>query len=131
MNVLTQFFKLSTLSIGVFLFYIPSWAAGSAKPTVIEQLVPFALIFSVFYFLIIRPQSKKHKKQLDFLAQLKKGDKVITSAGVLGSIEGLNKGVVTLETAPQVKIKILKSHIQSLQDTVLNKKVEAELIKNK
>lgn len=121
--------KLIYISTNIFLFSLTSWAAEVKKPTTLEQLLPFALIFFVFYFLIIRPQGKKQKKQLDFLSQLKKGDKVITTGGVLGSIDGLSQGVVTLEISPQAKIKILKSHIQSLQEAVLNKKVETEIVK--
>ncbi|MBE8222166.1 MAG: preprotein translocase subunit YajC [Bdellovibrionales bacterium] len=127
----TQSLKLLFITLNIFLFSLQSFAADVKKPTTLEQLLPFALIFFVFYFLIIRPQGKKQKKQLDFLSQLKKGDKVITSSGVLGSIEGLSQGVVTLEVSQQLKIKILKSHIQSLQETVLNKKVEAEVVKNR
>lgn len=116
--------KLTLISLSVFLFSSVTWAADIKKPSTLEQLLPFGLIFFVFYFLIIRPQGKKQKKQLDFLSQLKRGDKVITSSGILGSVEGLSQGVVTLELASQVKIKILKAHIQSLQETVLNQKTE-------
>lgn len=127
----TKSLKLGFISANIFLFSSSSWAAEVKKPTTLEQLLPFALIFFVFYFLIIRPQGKKQKKQLDFLSQLKKGDKVITTGGVLGSIDGLSQGVVTLEVSSQAKIKILKAHIQSLQETVLNKKVETEIVKSK
>lgn len=130
-NLFTNFLKSGLISGGVFLFSVASWAADVKKPTTLEQLLPFALIFFVFYFLIIRPQGKKQKQQLSFLAQLKKGDKVITTGGVLGSIDGLSQGVVTLEISPQSKIKVLKAHIQSLQETVLNKSKSPETTNSK
>lgn len=87
-------------------------AAGAAKqPSMLESLFPMVLIFVVFYFLIIMPQRKHKKKQQEFLTNLKRGDQVITSSGILGKVEGLTEQFVTLEIANDVKIKILKNQI--------------------
>lgn len=123
-SLLTKHFNTLGFTVFLFLSHSIAFAADANKPTLLEQLLPFALIFFVFYFLIIRPQTNKQKKQLSFINQLQKGDKIITASGILGTIEGLSQGFVTLEIAPQTKIKILKSQIQSSQDDVFKKEIK-------
>jgi preprotein translocase subunit YajC len=82
-------------------------------PNLMEQMVPFVVIFGVFYFLIIRPQSKRNKDHLSFLTNMKRGDSVITSGGIYGKIEGITEKFVTLEISEGVDIRILKSQIAS------------------
>ena len=83
----------------------------AAQPGFLEMMVPFIFIFVVFYFLIIRPQGKKQKEQLGFIAALKRGDEVITASGILGRIEGLTEQYVTLEVAEGVRIKMLRAQV--------------------
>lgn len=87
--------------------------AATAKPSLFEQLMPFLFIFVIFYFLLIRPQQRRSKEHQNFLSHLKKGDNVLTSGGVLGTIQGLTEKFVTLEVADGVRIRILKSQISS------------------
>ena len=90
------------------------WAQNAAaKPSVIEQLMPLAFIFLIFYFLLIRPQQKRHKKHQEFLKQMKVGDKVLTSGGVFGTVGGITDQFVVLEVSAGVKIRILRSSISS------------------
>jgi len=77
------------------------------------QMAPFVLIFVVFYFLLIRPQQKRAKQQKAFIENLKKGDKVITSGGLYGTITGITDTEVTLEIAEKVRVKVLKGAIAS------------------
>jgi len=86
----------------------------SQVPSLWEQLLPFALIFVVFYFFIIRPQAKKMKDHQSLLQNLKRGDSVITSGGILGTIEGLTEKFVTLEIDQNVRIKVLKTQVSGL-----------------
>ena len=86
-------------------------AAGPAGGDILSALPMFAMIFAVFYFLLIRPQQKKAKEQQDFLTNLKKGDKVMTSGGVHGQITGLTDSAVTLEIADNVRIKVHRGYI--------------------
>jgi preprotein translocase subunit YajC len=86
----------------------------TAQPNLFESLLPIIVIFAVFYFLIIRPQSKKQKDHLGFLNTLKRGDEVVTASGILGTVDGLTDLYVTLEVASNVKIKVLRSQIASL-----------------
>ncbi len=98
------------------LFSSVAWAQSSGaaqQPSMFEMLIPFVVIFAVFYFLMIRPQSKRQKKHLEFITQLKRGDSVLTSSGILGTIEGLTEKFVTLEVSDGVRIKLLRSEIRS------------------
>jgi preprotein translocase subunit YajC len=91
-----------------------AWAADAAAPAGlanIAQFVPLILIFIVFYFLLIRPQQKKAKEHQNYLANLKKGDKVITGGGIHGQIVGLTDTVATLEIAENVRIKVNRAAI--------------------
>lgn len=92
-----------------------AWAqeAQGATPGLFEQLLPFLFIFVIFYFLLIRPQQKRAKTHQEFLKNLKRGDQVLTSGGIFGTIEGLTDDFVTLEIADDVKIRILKAQIAS------------------
>ena len=92
-----------------------AWAADAAAAPAgmanLAQFVPLILIFVVFYFLLIRPQQKKAKEHQNYLANLKKGDKVITGGGIYGQIAGITDNVVTLEIAENVRIKVTRSAI--------------------
>jgi len=90
-------------------------AAPAAQPSSFEMFVPFIFIFVIFYFLIIRPQSKKAKELQKFVAELKRGDEIITASGILGRIDGLSDQFATIEIAEGVKVKILRSQIASSQ----------------
>jgi preprotein translocase subunit YajC len=92
----------------------------AATPSTLEMLLPFAAMFAIFYFLIIRPQSKKMKEHDKFVKELKRGDSVVTASGILGTIDGLTDHVVTLEIANGVKIKLLKKQIAGSQGNLLN-----------
>lgn len=89
-------------------------ATGAPKqPGALEMMLPFIFVFAIFYFLVIRPQVKRQKTHQKFIAELKKGDEVITSSGILGTIEGLTDRFVTLEVADGVSIKVLRSQVAS------------------
>jgi len=89
-------------------------ANAAASPAGGSIMVPLALSFAIFYFLIIRPQSKRQKKHTGFLGNLKRGDSVLTSSGILGTVEGITDKFVTLEIAEGVRIKILKGQLAGL-----------------
>lgn len=91
----------------------------AAQPSFIETAIPFVVMIGVFYFLIIRPQAKRQRESQGFLSQLKRGDEVVTTSGILGRIEGLTEGFVTLEIADGVRIKMLRSQISRSQKEAL------------
>lgn len=84
-----------------------------ATPTALEQFFPFIILGLVFYFLLIRPQQRRHKRHGDFLSKIKRGDEVLTSSGIYGRIEGLTDSFVILEVAEDVRIRVVKSQISS------------------
>ena len=73
--------------------------------------LPLILLFAVFYFLLIRPQQKKAKTHKQFMENLKKGDRVVTSGGLYGTITGVTDDAVTIEVAEKVRVKILKGAV--------------------
>lgn len=82
-----------------------------AQPSMFEMFLPFGVILVIFYFLIIRPQSKRLKTHDKFISELKRGDTVVTASGILGTIDGMTDQIVTLEVASGVKMKVLKKQI--------------------
>ncbi len=75
------------------------------------SFVPLILIFVIFWFLVIRPQQKKAKAHRQLVSDLKKGDEVLTDGGVFGTIQKVADDVVTLEIAPKMPIRIVRSRI--------------------
>ena len=79
------------------------------------QFVPLILIFVIFYFFLIRPQQKKVKEHKSMVAGLKRGDEVITSGGIVGTIERVHEDdKVDLSISENVTVKVVKSTIQNL-----------------
>jgi preprotein translocase subunit YajC len=85
-------------------------SSGSGSGTILS-LVPFILIFVIFYFMLILPQQKKQKQQKAMMESLKKGDKVITSSGIWGTVTNLGKDTVTLQISDNTKIKMQREFI--------------------
>ena len=97
---------------------IPALAADPGAGGVLFQLLPFILIFGIFYFLVIMPQQRQRRKVQDMLANLKTGDHVVTSGGVYGTIVGFRDlNVVQLQIANQVKIDVAKTAITGLESS--------------
>lgn len=90
--------------------------SGSAQPFWV-QMIPFVLIIFVFYFLIIRPQQRKSKRQKALIAGLKKNDKVITNSGIYGKIKSIKEGIVELEVAEKTILRIKREFILSTTDS--------------
>ena len=87
--------------------------------TGIGQFIPLILIFVIFYFFLIRPQQKKVKEHKAMVEGLKRGDKVITSGGITGTVERIiDNDKVEVEISENVKVEIVKSTgIQGLLNT--------------
>ena len=77
------------------------------------MLLMFALIFLVMYFFMIRPQQKREKTRQKMISELKKGDKVVTNSGIIGSVWGIKDNVVVLKVDEDVKLEILKTAVAS------------------
>jgi len=75
------------------------------------MLVPMLLIFAVFYFIMIRPQSKRQKEMQKMLSELKKGDEVVTSSGIIGRVSGIKDTEIILLVSEGVRIRMQKSAV--------------------
>jgi len=91
--------------------------AGEGGGSVGMPLIMMAMIFAVFYFLLIAPARKKQKQHGEMLGALKNGDKVITNGGIYGTVVGVGEHVVQLRIADQVKIEVAKNAIADTQST--------------
>lgn len=87
---------------------------GIGGPGQMLSFLPLVLIFVIFYFLLIRPQQKKAKQHQEMLGKLKKNDEVMTSGGIYGRVISLADNVVTLEVAPNVRIRVNRPQISTV-----------------
>ncbi len=96
--------------------YAQDAAAAGGGMAMLMQLAPLLLIFGVFYFLLIRPQQKKMKDHRALIAALKRGDRVVTSGGILGTVTTVKDGVdeVEVEIAQNVRVKVLRGTISDV-----------------
>ena len=79
--------------------------SGSGSGAVVTQLLFFAAIFAIFYFLLIRPQQRQKADRQRMLDSLKRGDRVVTASGLHGTITSLNEHTITLRVSDQVKLE--------------------------
>ena len=87
------------------------------------QFIPLILIFVIFYFFLIRPQQKKVKEHKLMVAGLKRGDEVITSGGIVGTVERiLGDDKVDVKISDEVTVQVVQSTIQSLSSKPVTKK---------
>jgi preprotein translocase subunit YajC len=97
-------------------FISEAWAeaapSGQADPLI--SFLPLIFIFVVFYFLLIRPQSKKAKEHKQMVEALAKGDEVVTNGGLLGRITGVGESFVELEIGEGMKVKVQRQAIANL-----------------
>lgn len=88
-------------------------AAGQSPDPLASLILPIGLVV-LFYFFLIRPQSKRQKEQRKMIADLQKGEEVITSGGILGKIININDNFITLEITKDVSLKIQKNAVQTI-----------------
>ncbi len=85
--------------------------AGGLSAILANPLVMMVLMFGVIYFMLIRPQSKKRKEHESWLANLARGDEVITQGGLLGKITAVDPRYITLELARDLRVRVLRTHV--------------------
>ena len=105
--------------LNIFLMMDPSGKSGSTS-----TLIMMGLMILVFWLFMIRPQAKKAKMQKKFINDLQKGDKIVTIAGIHGTINKVDDSTILLETSPGSYIKIEKSAISLEWTNNLNKAAE-------
>ena len=88
---------------------------GSPMGGGLDFLIPMVLIFVVFYFLLIRPQQKKVKQHKDMLGALRRGDRIVTGGGIIGTVtKVVNDGEVQVEIAEGVRVRVQRGMIASI-----------------
>jgi preprotein translocase subunit YajC len=80
-------------------------------------LIPLMLMFGIMYFLVIMPQQRQRKKVQEMLRAIKNGDKVITTSGIYGTINGMDGDTIILKIADNVKIRIARTAIAQVEAT--------------
>ncbi len=88
--------------------------SGGGGGGLVSTIIMFGAIFLIFYFMIIRPQQKRSKERDKMLANIEKGDKVVTSGGMHGTISGIDEKTVLLQVGDNIKLKFERSAISSV-----------------
>ncbi len=92
--------------------YAMAQSPGGGNGSGILSVLPLMIgMFAIMYFLIIRPQQKQRKERETLLAAVKKGDRVVTTSGLYGTVVGLSETTVTLKVADQVRLDFERSAI--------------------
>ena len=99
------------------MFYLPLAVAAADQPNPLMSFAPLVFIFVIFYFLLIRPQQKRQQEVSKMIEGLKKGDRVVTSGGVIGTVTTLQSDYVVLKVGENdnTKMEVLKSAITGLR----------------
>ena len=97
-----------------------------SQPSPYGNLIFLALLFGVFWFFLIRPQSKRQKEQRQFADSIQKGDEVVTSGGIVGRVNKIEGPIITLETANKTYLRILRSVISKEMTEALRQAAEKE-----
>ena len=94
------------------------WQTGGAGSS-LGMFLPMIIVMGIFYVMLILPQQRQRKKTQAMLAALKNGDKVVTTSGIYGTVNGIDGDTIILKIADQVKIRIARSaiaHVEATED---------------
>lgn len=101
------------------MFITPAYAqaAGSAGTSgMLIQFLPFVAIFAIMYFLIIRPQRQRMKQHQNMVANLRRGDTIVTTGGLIGKVaKVVNDGELEVELSEGVKVRVVRSMVQEVR----------------
>ena len=101
------------------MFASPAYASTGAEPSsaaaMFNMIMPLLLIFVIFYFLMIRPQTRRMKQHQAMLAAVKKNDTVVTNGGLVGKVTKVDENEVEVEIAPGVRVKVVKSMLSDVR----------------
>ena len=116
-------FTLSALLVSSF-FSVSAIAQDAAdKPPAngfLMQLPVMLALFALMYFVLIRPQRQQQKKHQEFLSTVSRGDEVVLTNGIIGTIVGLTDRVASIEVSDGVEMKVVRTQIQSLAKSILS-----------
>ena len=107
---------LVTLALFVSSCMPPGTGQGGGG-TPFSAILPFVLIFGLFYFLIIRPQQRQSRERKKMLAEIKRGDSVITTGGIHGRVINVDGDDITVEIAKGINVRMVRSGISEKTDS--------------
>jgi preprotein translocase subunit YajC len=96
------------------LYFALAPAGPNGSPSPLSMLIPILGMLLIFYFLLIRPQQKRQKETRKMIAAIKTGDRVLTTAGIYGTVAGIKDNTLILKIADNVKVEILKSAVTAV-----------------
>ncbi len=109
---------LTNITIPAVIAMAAAPGGGGQQGSILSTLLPLVVIFAIFYFLMIRPQQKQQKRHKEMLTALKKGDRVITRGGMMGTVYTIAENIVTLEVADNVRIKFSRESIAGVEGAI-------------
>lgn len=106
-----------------FLFQQAAPAAGAAQgaPSFLFSILPYVAIFAIFYFLLIRPQTRRIKEQRTMIDAVQRGDQVVTGGGIVGKVTKVEDEQVEVEIAQGVRIRVVKATLTGVTSPVTPK----------
>ncbi len=90
-------------------------APAQAQPNIFVSMMPLIFIFAIFYFLLIRPQQKKAKQHAKLIDAIKKGDHVVTNAGIHGIVTNVKDKALTIKIADNVKVEFDRAAVAAVE----------------
>jgi preprotein translocase subunit YajC len=94
--------------------YAQSLFGGDGGSSTLVQIAPLALIFVVFYFFLIRPQQQKAKEQKTMLAAIRRGDRIVTGGGLIGTVAKVQDDEVLVDLTEGVRVRVVRSTVASV-----------------
>ncbi len=95
----------------------PGTGQGGVGGSTFSAILPFVAIFALFYFLIIRPQQRQSRERKKMLAEVKRGDSIVTTGGIYGRVISVDGDDITVEIAKGINIKMARSGISEKTDS--------------
>jgi preprotein translocase subunit YajC len=100
---------------------------GAAEPSIFQMFLPLILIFAVFYFLLIRPQQKKAKQHNEMLSAIRRGDRIVTGGGIIGTVARVNDNELLVDISENVRVAVMRGTVADVltkTEPVANSKPE-------
>lgn len=99
------------------MFITPAYAQGAGGTDFMVQLLPILLMFVIFYFLLLRPQQQRMKQHREMVANVRRGDTVVTAGGIVAKVTRVKEGdaEIEVEIADNTRVKILKGTISEVR----------------
>lgn len=110
--------RILTLGLASAVIALPAMAGGGAAGggSILTQLLFFLPLILIFYFLLIRPQQQRAKKHTEMVNNIKRGDTVVTAGGLIGKVNKVNEGELSVDLADNVRVRVIKSMVVEVRN---------------